>query len=204
MNKRGLASCQIKHRFAFPSGDCRHWDFGYRSQKNALLEMCIVLLDQDELEGWSSKTLIWAYSTFCRCSDGCRNRRLQSNRSLPTFAICSRENLLWIVYFYPFTRPSNKHIAVERCWWGIMPGLICCFKGKRLSVLVLIWSMHFTCFDTATLAGMLWATVLAKAAKEAGIAVWSEWAHSAIYGCTKTAELFCMIILGGDVCVGWM
>jgi ribonuclease T len=52
----------------------------------------------------------------------------------------------------------------------------------------------FSCFDTATLAGVaLGQTVLAKAATVAGI----EWdagsAHSAAYDAERTAELFCAI-----------
>lgn len=50
----------------------------------------------------------------------------------------------------------------------------------------------FTCFDTATLAGVIYGqTVLAKAAQSAGIEFDANEAHSAIYDARKTAELFC-------------
>ena len=53
----------------------------------------------------------------------------------------------------------------------------------------------FTCFDTATLAGFIYGqTVLAKAAKAAGISFDTNEAHSAIYDAKKTAELFCMMV----------
>lgn len=53
----------------------------------------------------------------------------------------------------------------------------------------------FTCFDTATLSGLVYGqTVLAKALKAAGIAFDKKEAHSACYDAQKTAELFCTII----------
>jgi len=53
----------------------------------------------------------------------------------------------------------------------------------------------FSCFDTATLAGLAFGqTVLAKAVKVAGIEWDSNEAHSAIYDAEKTAELFCCIV----------
>ena len=53
----------------------------------------------------------------------------------------------------------------------------------------------FSTFDTATLAGLAYGqTVLARACEAAGIPFDSEEAHSAVYDCTKTAELFCQIV----------
>lgn len=53
----------------------------------------------------------------------------------------------------------------------------------------------FTCFDTATLSGLIYGqTVLAKAISEAHIAFDKNEAHSAIYDAEKTAELFCQML----------
>lgn len=53
----------------------------------------------------------------------------------------------------------------------------------------------FTCFDTATLSGLVYKqTVLSKAMTAAGIKFDSNEAHSAIYDANKTAELFCAIL----------
>jgi ribonuclease T len=53
----------------------------------------------------------------------------------------------------------------------------------------------FTCFDTATMAGMAYGqTVLSKAMQAAGIAFDSNEAHSALYDALKTAELFCEMV----------
>jgi ribonuclease T len=52
----------------------------------------------------------------------------------------------------------------------------------------------FSCFDTATLAGVAFGqTVLSKALQAAGIAWDSNEAHSAAYDAQQTAELFCVI-----------
>lgn len=52
----------------------------------------------------------------------------------------------------------------------------------------------FSCFDTATLAGVaLGQTVLAKALQAAKIPFDSNEAHSAAYDAQKTAELFCYV-----------
>ncbi|MCG8670841.1 MAG: ribonuclease T [Pseudomonadales bacterium] len=53
----------------------------------------------------------------------------------------------------------------------------------------------FSCFDTATLAGLaVGQTVLAKACEAAGISFDQREAHSALYDTQKTAELFCFIV----------
>ncbi len=53
----------------------------------------------------------------------------------------------------------------------------------------------FSCFDTATLAGLAYGqTVLARACEEANIPFDSKSAHSAAYDTEKTAELFCKIV----------
>lgn len=53
----------------------------------------------------------------------------------------------------------------------------------------------FSCFDTATLAGLACGqTVLAKACRVAGIEFNNRDAHSAGYDAEKTAELFCYIV----------
>lgn len=53
----------------------------------------------------------------------------------------------------------------------------------------------FSCFDTATLSGLLYGqTVLSKAVLAAGYAFDSREAHSAVYDAERTALLFCRIV----------
>ncbi|WP_222937735.1 ribonuclease T [Spartinivicinus ruber] len=62
----------------------------------------------------------------------------------------------------------------------------------------------FSCFDTATLAGLAFGhTVLAKACQLAGIEFSNQSAHSAAYDARKTAELFCCIVNQWKQLGGW-
>ncbi|GAA6166388.1 ribonuclease T [Sessilibacter corallicola] len=62
----------------------------------------------------------------------------------------------------------------------------------------------FSCFDTATLAGLAFGqTVLAKACQTAGIDFCNRSAHSAAYDAEKTAELFCIIVNRWQELGGW-
>ncbi|HUG03732.1 MAG TPA: ribonuclease T [Steroidobacteraceae bacterium] len=52
----------------------------------------------------------------------------------------------------------------------------------------------FSCFDTATLAGVAYGqTVLSRAAQAAGLEWSTEKAHSAAYDAERTADVFCLI-----------
>ncbi len=63
----------------------------------------------------------------------------------------------------------------------------------------------FSCFDTATLAGLAYGqTVLAKACSEADIDFDKSEAHSARYDTEKTAELFCTIVNRWKDLGGWL
>lgn len=62
----------------------------------------------------------------------------------------------------------------------------------------------FSCFDTATLAGLAYGqTVLAKACQSAGIGFSGSKAHSAAYDVKKTAELFCCVVNRWREVGGW-
>ncbi len=62
----------------------------------------------------------------------------------------------------------------------------------------------FSCFDTATLAGLAFGhTVLARACQIAQIEFSNKSAHSAEYDALKTAELFCAIVNRWQALGGW-
>lgn len=62
----------------------------------------------------------------------------------------------------------------------------------------------FSCFDTATLAGLAYGqTVLARACEAAHIQFDNRSAHSAAYDAEKTAELFCKIVNTWNSKIGW-
>jgi len=62
----------------------------------------------------------------------------------------------------------------------------------------------FSCFDTATLAGLAFGhTVLAKACQIAEFEFCNKEAHSAAYDAEKTADLFCLIVNKWRELGGW-
>lgn len=62
----------------------------------------------------------------------------------------------------------------------------------------------FSSFDTATLCGLAFGqTVLSRACEAAQIEFDSNEAHSALYDCIKTAELFCYIVNRWKELGGW-
>ncbi|TVZ39957.1 ribonuclease T [Alteromonadaceae bacterium 2753L.S.0a.02] len=62
----------------------------------------------------------------------------------------------------------------------------------------------FSCFDTATLSGLVYGhTVLATACKLAGMEFSNKEAHSAAYDAEKTADLFCLMVNKWQALGGW-
>ncbi|WP_018414990.1 ribonuclease T [Teredinibacter turnerae] len=62
----------------------------------------------------------------------------------------------------------------------------------------------FSCFDTATLCGLIFGhTVLATSCKLAGLEFSNREAHSAAYDAEKTADLFCLMVNKWKALGGW-
>lgn len=97
-------------------------------------------------------------------------------------------------------KPINKALKDHNCQRAVLVGhnawFDLLFIKKAVERTKVKLPFHaFTCFDTATLAGMFYGqTVLSKAVKAAGIDFDSNEAHSAIYDAEKTADLFCAMV----------
>jgi len=62
----------------------------------------------------------------------------------------------------------------------------------------------FSCFDTATLSGVVFGhTVLARACALAGVEFCNKKAHTAAYDAEKTADLFCLMVNKWKALGGW-
>lgn len=167
---------------------------GIEPSKNALLEMCVVLVEMDE-QGFLK-----------------RGERFFEHILPFSGAELDQKSLdfIGIDPFQPLRFAVEEHVALERLFKPIHAAL----KKAKCQRAVLVghnaWfdllfmkeaikrtkiksPFHaFTCFDTATLGGMIYGqTVLAKAAHAAGISFNANEAHSAIYDAEKTADLFC-------------
>ncbi len=97
--------------------------------------------------------------------------------------------------------PIRKAVKASGCKRAILVGHNAFFDLGFLNAAVARCGIKrnpfhpFSTFDTVSLAGMAYGqTVLAKAAKAAGLAWDSSQAHSAIYDTEQTARLFCTII----------
>lgn len=170
---------------------------GVNPQKNALLEMCVVLLNVNEEGDFVRHS---TYFEHILPFEGAEldEKSLEFTQIDPfqplRFALSEKEAL------HNLFAPIKKSLKKSKCQRAVLVGHNAWFDllfineaAKRTG---LRSPFHaFTCFDTATLAGLMYGqTVLAKAAKAAGIIFDINEAHSAIYDAEKTAELFCVML----------
>lgn len=169
---------------------------GVQPEKNALLEICAVLLEMDD-----KGHLFMAERHF--------------EHVLPfENAVLDAESLAFnqIDPFQPLRFAVDEKIALERlfapiyrslkksgCERAVLVGHNAWFDLLFLKAAIQRCGIKspfhaFTCFDTATLGGFIYGqTVLAKVSRSAGMYFDANEAHSAIYDAEKTAELFCIM-----------
>ncbi len=170
---------------------------GIEPQKNALLEMCIVLIELNE-QGFFVRGSTYFEHILPFPGAVLDAKSLEFNQIDPfqplRFAIDEKQALQKLFM------PINQALKKSKCQRAVLVGHNAWFDllfikeaVKRTGV---VSPFHaFTCFDTATLAGFFYGqTVLAKAAKAAGIDFDTKEAHSAIYDAEKTADLFCAML----------
>ena len=193
-----LFAKQIKHRFrGFLPVVVDVETGGVDPQKSALLEMCVVLMDINEeghfipKESFFEHVLPFEHSELDPAS-------LAFNHIDPwqplRFALDEKQALQRLF------APIHQALKQSRCQRAVLVGHNAWFDllfvkaaAKRTGVKLPFHA--FTCFDTATLAGLMYGqTVLAKAMKSAGIPFDTKEAHSAIYDAEKTTELFCKMM----------
>jgi ribonuclease T len=170
---------------------------GVDPQKNALLEMCVVLVKIND-QGYFSPSN--SHFEHILPFEGAEldPKSLAFNQIDPyqplRFAIDEKTALERL--FAPIRqalKETNCQRAVlvgHNAWFDLL------FIKEAVKRTGVTSPFHaFTCFDTATLAGLIYGqTVLAKAAKAAGVVFDTKEAHSAIYDAEKTAELFCLMM----------
>jgi len=170
---------------------------GVDPQKNALLEICIVLLDISEQGEFIKKECFFEHVLPFEGAvlDA---KSLAFNKIDPyqplRFAI---DEALALKQLFSPIQNALKQAGCQRAvlvghnaWFDLL------FIKEAVKRTGIKSPFHaFTCFDTATLGGLLYGqTVLAKAVKAANISFDTSEAHSAIYDAQKTAELFCVMM----------
>ncbi|HAU1152057.1 TPA: ribonuclease T [Legionella pneumophila] len=170
---------------------------GIDPQKNALLEMCIVLLDMDE-QGLLKRESSYFEHILPFPGAELDQKSLEFNQIDPyqplRFAVDEQTALERLF------KPIHDLLKKTRCQRAVLVGHNAWFDLLFIKAAVKRTGIKspfhaFTCFDTATLAGLIFGeTVLAKAVQAAGLHFDSQEAHSAIYDAEKTADLFCLMI----------
>lgn len=171
---------------------------GIDPYKNAIIEICVVLLKLDEKQNFIlDKTFFETVLPF----EG---------------AVLDKESLEFANVpdpFYPLRFAVDEKIALQKLFKNIKQALNEHQCGRAVLVGHNAWfdllfikeaarrnkinmPFHsFTCFDTATLGGFFYGqTVLSKVMQAAQIDFDINQAHSAIYDAEKTAQLFCKML----------
>lgn len=170
---------------------------GLEPKKNALLEMCIVMLSMNEQGHFTPKNHYFEHILPFKDAE-LDAKSLAFNQIDPyqplRFAIDEKEALQRLF------APIHQALKENKCQRAVLVGHNAWFDLLFIKEAVERTGVKspfhaFTCFDTATLSGLVYGqTVLAKAAKTAGVSFDTNEAHSAIYDAQKTAELFCAIM----------
>lgn len=195
---KSFLSNTIKHRFrGFLPVVVDLETSGVDPHRNAILEMCIVLLEMDE-QGMMRRGSSYFEHVLPFAGSVLDQQSLAFNQIDPyqplRFAVDEKQALEQV--FQPIKtalKKANCQRAVlvgHNAWFDLL------FIKEAIKRTGLKSPFHaFTCFDTATLGGLIYGqTVLSVAAKEAGIAFDEKEAHSAIYDAEKTADLFCVMV----------
>jgi ribonuclease T len=170
---------------------------GFNSSSDALLEIAAVLIDIDA-NGQLRRGESWSFHVRPFAGANIEAAALAVNGIDPHHplrpAIDERDALTRIF------NEVRRAMKTALCKRAILVGHNAAFDLGFLNAALARTAIKrspfhpFSCFDTATLAGAaLGQTVLAKAARVAGMDWDSNSAHSARYDAERTAELFCLI-----------
>ncbi len=179
---------------------------GFNPSKDALLEIAIVLLQFDKNEHLQP-TSTHACHVLPFPGSNLEPAALEVNRIDPyhpfRFAISEEQALHEI--FNPIEIALKQHSCDRAILVGHNANFDLSFIQAAAERCKMETPFHrFVTLDTATLSILAFGeTVLARAAKSAGIAFDREEAHSAIYDVERTAELFCLIINRWHDLGGW-
>lgn len=171
---------------------------GFNPKTDALLEIAVVLLQVDEHGHWKREA---TYATHVLPFEGANLEQssLKFTGIDPfhpfRFAVSEAEALKTV--FEPIRQAIKKHHCTKAILVGHNPAFDLSFINAAIERCGIKKSpFHsFSCFDTATLAGVAFGqTVLARAMQAAGLEWDGKQAHSAIYDAEGTADLFCAIV----------
>lgn len=180
---------------------------GFSSRTDALLEIAAVTIRMDE-EG-----LIHRHETFAFCVDPFDGANIeQAALDFTGIDLDSPDRMAEpeLMVMTDLLQAVRRSVKENGCTRAVMVGHNAHFDLGFVNAAVDRCDIKrnpfhpFSCFDTATLAGLAFGqTVLAKACRAAGLEFSNSSAHSAAYDAEKTADLFCHIVNRWHQLGGW-
>ena len=180
---------------------------GFHPERDALLEIAVVLLDRDEAGRWTRRET-WSCHVEPFPGANIDARALEFNRIIPDHPLRAakpeREALKHVC------EPIRDQLRETGCTRAVLVGHNPAFDlsfvhaaARRANYRRDPFHSPSPSFDTATLGGLAYGqTVLAKMAEAAGLGWDAVEAHSAIYDAEMTAEIFCRIVNRWDALAG--
>jgi ribonuclease T len=171
---------------------------GFNSERDALLEVAIVLLDFDN-EGKLQITNSYHehIEPFPGANLDPKALEFTGIKPFNPFRLAKHEKKALEILF----EPIYEMVKMQDCQRAVLVGHNPAFDLSFINAAIERNRIkqspfhRFTTLDTATLGAVAYGqTVLLKAAQAAGIDFDASQAHSALYDAEKTAELFCKII----------
>jgi ribonuclease T len=171
---------------------------GFDPQRHALLEIAAVVVRLDS-DGWLTPGATLSCHVLPFIGSEIDPRALAFNKIDPDHpfrdAISEKDALNRVL------TPIRKAVSAQGCNRAILVGHNAHFDLGFVKAAVERTNYKrtpfhaFSVFDTVSLAGLAYGqTVLAKAARAAGLSWDEKEAHSAVYDAEKTAELFCAVV----------
>jgi ribonuclease T len=171
---------------------------GFDPQRHALLEIAAVVMRLDS-DGWLTPGGTLSCHVLPFIGSEIDPRALAFNKIDPDHpfrdAISEKDALNRVL------TPIRKAVSAQGCNRAILVGHNAHFDLGFVKAAVERTNYKrtpfhaFSVFDTVSLAGLAYGqTVLAKAARAAGLSWDEKEAHSAVYDAEKTAELFCAVV----------
>ena len=180
---------------------------GFSSRTDALLEIAAVTIRMDE-DG-----LIHRHETFAFCVDPFEGSNVeQAALDFTGIDLDSPDRMAEpeLMVMTDVLQAVRRSVKENGCTRAVMVGHNAHFDLGFVNAAVDRCDIKrnpfhpFSCFDTATLAGLAFGqTVLAKACRAAGLEFSNSSAHSAAYDAEKTADLFCHIVNRWHQLGGW-
>ncbi|MDQ7090287.1 MAG: ribonuclease T [Methylococcales bacterium] len=171
---------------------------GFSPQKNPLLEIAAVIVERNQENNLEITESHSAHIIpFKNCEFDQAALKFTGIDPYHPFRMALDEKEVLIKLFTPIRAAVKRNQCTRAILVGHNPAFDIGFLNAAIARTKTKRSpFHaFSCFDTATLGGLIYQqTVLAKIAKAAGLAWDAEKAHSALYDAEQTAKLFCMMV----------